>query len=149
MSDLNQMLQTQHQLQLAIGGSDPRSRTPEEQMEYVREMVLAVSSEMHEFIDETGWKTWATSNHVNTDAAFSELVDALQFWMNLVTLLGKTGDDVAAQLAKKHEINWKRVSSGYTGLEKCQSCGRALDDVATKCTLYRCAVTNERIMPVR
>lgn len=150
MADLAEMMRAQHKLQLAIGGSDPRGRTPKEQMEYIREMTLAVTDEMHEFLQETGWKTWASSDHVNTDAAFAELVDALQFWMNLVTLLGKDGDDVARQLAKKHEINWKRVNSTYTGVdEKCESCKRALDDPAVNCTRYRCAITNERIMPLR
>src|SRR4051794_24630265 len=109
MSDLNTVMEAQHRLQLAIGGTDPRTRTPQERMEFIREMVLACTDELHEFLQETGWKTWAESNHVNEEAAFGELCDALQFWMNLVHMLGKNGDDVLAYIEKKHQTNWKRV----------------------------------------
>lgn len=136
--DLGQMMREQHDIQLLIGGSDPRERTDEEKMAYVREMALAVNAEMIEALGETGWKTWASSNHIDSPKFGAELVDALQFLMNLFTLAGWSAADIETQLRKKHQINRDRVSRGYTGLDKCE-CGRAFDDPTVDCSPERCA----------
>jgi phosphoribosyl-ATP pyrophosphohydrolase len=137
------MMDRQAELQRTLSGSDPRTRSPEEQMEYLREMFVALVSELNEAMDETGWKTWATSNHINRDAFLSEMVDLLQFWMNMVALTGATASEIRNKLERKHFINYRRLTEGYDGLNKCPVCMRALDDEHVMCTPQRCALKSD------
>lgn len=116
--------------------ADPAGFTdPEERIEYIRAMTLAVIAELHEMLNEIGWKPWATSRHVNEDAAFGELRDAWQFLMNLmfaVTLAPP--EELAARLVKeieaKHAVNVARHAAGYDGISgKCRQCHRDLGEV--------------------
>lgn len=114
---------------------DPAGFTDQdERIEYIRAMTLAVIAELYEMLDEVGWKPWATSRHINEDAAFSELRDALQFLMNLmfaVTL--QPADELAHRLHKelneKHVVNVQRARDGYDGVSsKCPQCKRDLGE---------------------
>jgi hypothetical protein len=98
-----------------------------------RTMVLALEDELHEALNETGWKPWASSRHFNTDAVKGELVDAWCFLMSLMLLAGMTPAELYQRYQAKMEINHKRQDEGYSGTEKCKECGRALDDPATAC----------------
>lgn len=136
--DLQRMMDDQSQLQVAMGNMHPSTRSPESQMEYVREMILAAVSELMEALDETGWRTWSSSNHVNRDAYIGEIRDSLQFIMNALSLVECTAEELRDKLAEKHQVNWQRLANGYTGLNKCPECKRALDDPTTRCTTTLC-----------
>lgn len=134
--DLQRMMDRQSELQLALGGSHPSTRTPAEQMDYLREMVLAVMSELQEALTETGWKTWTATNHIEREAYVAELVDAMQFLMNLFALVNASAQEIETKLFAKHEINWARHRSGNysaNGAGKCPNCKRAMDDPAVRC----------------
>jgi dimeric dUTPase (all-alpha-NTP-PPase superfamily) len=111
---------------------------PDERIQYVKDMTLALIAELHEMLNEIGWKPWATSNHINEAAAFGELRDAWQFLMNLmfaVTL--KTPYELADELyvahARKTVINVDRARNGYDGVAgKCPQCHRDLGEVEVK-----------------
>lgn len=137
--DLQRMMDDQSRLQVAMGNSHPATRSPEAQMEYVREMTLAAVSELMEALDETGWRTWSSSNHVNRDAFIGEIRDAQQFIFNMLSLVECTAEEFCGKLAEKHRINWERLANGYTGLNKCPECKRALDDPTTRCSPTACA----------
>lgn len=146
-SDLQMMMNRQAELQKRIQGSDPREWPDERKMAYLREQAVALLSELAEALNETGWKTWATSNHINRDAFLSEGVDMLQFWMNMIALTGATASEIRNKLERKHFINYRRLEDGYDGLNKCPVCHRALDDVHVTCTSQRCGLkTESRVM---
>lgn len=132
------MIAAQHQLQRALG-SDPHKMDDETRMQYIKDQVLALQSELGEFLNEIGWKPWATSRHINTEAAFGELRDAWQHLTNLMlATTGQLSSDVAARLEvelyRKHTVNYQRIGA-YDGVStKCPECKRALDDTSVKCT---------------
>lgn len=130
MSDLSDLLEAQAKLQLKMpGGKDPRDMEEEEKALFIKDMVLALSDELHELLDEVGWKPWATSRHVNFDSAQSELIDALHFFLNLALALNLNGRQMKELYYGKNKKNHQRQEEGYDGISsKCGYCRRALDD---------------------
>lgn len=133
---LDVMLRTQRDLQLMFnGGKAIEDFSPAEKMQAFRDNMMALFNELNEALDETGWKPWATSNHLNTEAFHSEMVDAWHFFMNLMLHSGMTPDDLYVGYLDKQLKNRKRQADGYDGVTtKCPSCKRAYDDDAVKCT---------------
>lgn len=132
---LTHMLKMQRDLQLRYNnGKAIEDFTPEERMQAIRDNVLACTDELHEALGETGWKPWATSNHLNVDAFRAEMVDAWHFFMNLMLHSGMTADDLYRGYVAKHAKNHKRQDDGYDGVStKCPGCKRAYDDEAVAC----------------
>jgi hypothetical protein len=124
---LQQMYDTQRDLQERVLGHRFDDMTTVERITYVKEMVLALTDELHELLNETGWKSWSTSRHINEIAYRSELVDSWHFLLNLMLAVGMTPDELYSGYAAKRAVNEQRQASGYTG-EKCPGCGRAVDD---------------------
>lgn len=123
----------QHRLQVRAG-MDPLTMTDAERIEYIKEMTLACTDELHEALNEIGWKTWATSRHIDEEKAFGELRDAFQFLMNLMLAVyqgppEKVADHLAHVFYDKLLINQKRIAELYTGTEKCPGCRRAMDEL--------------------
>lgn len=130
MSDLNDLLEAQAALQLKMpGGVDPREMPTEEKALFIKDMTLALTDELHELLQEVGWKPWATSRHVNVDSARGELIDALHFLLNLALALDMDGFMLMEMYHAKHKKNQQRQEEGYDGVaSKCGYCRRALDD---------------------
>ena len=134
---LGQLVGLQYELQSESFGVDPLRLTDEERIEFIRWNVLALTDELHELLQEVGWKPWATSRHVNEPEATGELVDALHFFMNLLLAVaprGSTPEDVAAETARrylaKRKVNAARQRDGYDGVTgKCVDCKRDLGEV--------------------
>lgn len=137
--DFERMMKEQYDLQVAMyNGHHPgASDNPEERVVYIKDMALAALDEVHEALGEVGWKPWAKSRHINRDAFVSELIDTMQFVMNMFAAVDADAEEVCTKLFKKHLINWQRLN-GYTGLEKCKKCKRALDDLTTHCEPGHC-----------
>lgn len=139
--DIGELLKLQDDLQRAsYANGSPIALDEDERIEFIRWNVLALEDELHEMLGECGWKPWATSSHVNEDAAFGELVDALHFFMNLLLVVAPSsvaltgGPEAVGRLLEqryvaKREKNARRQEEGYDGLNKCVECKRALDDV--------------------
>lgn len=132
---LDQMYRLQTQLQVSYAnGTHPSELPAHVQMNYIRTMALALTDEIHEALNETGWKPWATSNHINADAYKAELVDAWHFFMNLMMVTGMTMEELYEGYLRKREVNIRRQEEGYDGVTtKCPNCKRAYDDLAVLC----------------
>lgn len=139
---LNDMFRMQYELQVGTYGNQLHEMSDRERIEFIKNNILAATDELHEAMAETGWKPWASSNHVNGDAYFNELIDLWHFVMNLMLATGHHPDWVAEQMYEryiaKRNKNIKRQQDGYDGISgKCPACRRAYDDVAVYCTAVR------------
>ena len=132
---LQAMLDAQRTFQLIIapelGGGDPADKC---NPHFLRDMKDALESELDELQNETGWKPWATSRHVNIDAARSEWIDAWHFMMNIALALGMDEEMILNMYMAKLKKNIARQDAGYDGVStKCPKCKRAYDDDAVMC----------------
>lgn len=135
-TDIKAMLAAQLELQVESFGRDPRDLNPDERAEFIRWNVLALEDELHEALNEVGWKPWATNRDVNVELFVKEMVDAWHFFMNLLLAVhgpGATPEIIAerfcASYFAKRQVNAQRQEDGYDGVEtKCPACKRALDD---------------------
>lgn len=157
---LLRMLTLQARFQRELYGVDVGDLSPAERVQYVKDMVLALTDELHEALAETTWKPWATAEPtIDEDAFFGEVVDALHFLMNLmlVARADSRPKDVWRELVTRYEAknerNRQRQAEGYDGVSgKCPRCRRALDDEGVSCRhldaddffpeRYLCAVTD-------
>lgn len=128
-------LNLQNQLQRDAYGIAYESMNTDEKIAAIKDMVLALTDELHEALAEVGWKPWATSRHIHTEALQGELIDAYHFLMNLMLIAGMTDEDVDRMYREKNRRNLERQQAGYDGVTgKCPGCGRALDDVLNHTT---------------
>lgn len=133
---LTRMLTMQLELQRELQ-TDPTAVPLDRRADWIAHMVLAATAELHEALNEVGWKAWATSRHVNDDACFDELRDAWQFLTNAMFTVYQCSPEELAHLLEgalneKIEKNRARARAGYTGTEKCPGCRRALDEVVLR-----------------
>lgn len=129
------LLEAQRKIQTLAYGKDPADITDDkERIQFIKDMELALRMELAEMLDETGWKPWATSNHVNEDAAQGELIDTFLFFLNLCLIFRFTPEQFEAKFFEKIQRNLDRQLAGYDGVTgKCVRCKRALDDTAVTC----------------
>lgn len=130
---LTRMFEMQRALQTRINGYDLDTQTLQQRIDNFKENILACTDELHEALNETGWKSWATSKHFHTDRVCKELVDAWCFLLNNFLHAGMTAEDLFTEYVLKTAINNKRQDDGYTGLNKCPHCKRAYDDSFVDC----------------
>lgn len=136
---LEEMLASQSRFQEEVIGKALEGLGEKERMEEIRNNVLALTDELHEALGCTGWKPWASSNHLNREQFHGEMVDAWHFFMNLMILSEMSGDDLVYGYFRKLSRNVARQKEGYDGISgKCPKCGKALDDEAVICTLEKC-----------
>jgi NTP pyrophosphatase (non-canonical NTP hydrolase) len=124
----------QRAFQARLMGDVPSALEGTERKAYVREQALALTDELHEALAEIGWKSWATSTHLNREAYKGELADVLIFLMNLMLVADITPSELMESIKAKQVNNHKRQDDGYDGVTtKCPRCKRASDDNAVKC----------------
>jgi len=127
---LSIIIEMQNYLQVEAYGNDFRNMAEALKPKYIADMVLACTDELHEALNEVGWKPWASSRHVNAEAFKGELIDALHFLVNLFLLAGMDSREVLRLYLEKNRRNLERQKAGYDGVaEKCPTCKRAIDDV--------------------
>lgn len=131
------MLRMQYQLQFKMPpvGTDIMQKVGNERAELVRNMILACEDELHEAMNETGWKPWATSRHFNAKAFTKEMIDAWHFFMNLMLVgaaasgmgVDEYADYFTRKYIEKNAVNAERQVEGYDGVTgKCPHCKRDL-----------------------
>lgn len=131
---LESIFDRQQAFQMIVSNGDYPPTDPDHLMAEIRTQSLGVISEVNEALEETGWKPWATSNHINREAYLGELVDALHFLVNMALLAGITPDEIYQNYREKNLVNLRRQVTGYDGVStKCVNCKRAYDDPAVKC----------------
>lgn len=142
---LTQMLKKQEDLQrIYIHISPVDIKENYDRIVFIRDMILALTDELHEALNETGWKPWASSDHINEEAFKNELVDAWHFFMNLMLVAKMSPEELYIRYLRKHEKNKDRQEVGYDGLDKCPMCKRAFDDDAVQCN-YAYDANGERM----
>jgi dimeric dUTPase (all-alpha-NTP-PPase superfamily) len=141
---LNQQALLQKVMDKRSDSSDPQTRC-----EYFKDMSMAAMLEIAEMVEETGWKPWSSSWHINREQAMAEWIDVWHFMMNCANALEMTEGEIVARYEQKAAINRERAASNYDGVStKCPGCKRALDDPATKC-YYKDDVTRPLSAPPR
>jgi len=105
----------QLEMQRAAGTDPTMIVATSERIQYLKDMVLAATDELHEVLGETGWKPWATSRHIHTTAAQEEYIDLFCFVINIGLALDLTPQRVAQLHLEKHVVNLERQRNGYTG----------------------------------
>lgn len=131
----SRIYQNQRNIQAGIAdGVAPADRPDHERMAFITEMSTGLVSEVHEALAETGWKSWATSNHIHHDAYRDELADTYLFLMNMMLAADITMVEFVKAIEAKQAKMVKRMADGYDGLNKCPECRRAYDDPAVECT---------------
>lgn len=143
---LTRMLRAQLGVQV-LAGTNPLELDLPGRIQYIKDMALGLAGEAHEALQEVGWKPWASSRHINGEAAFGELRDAWQFLTNLMFAVSglepeELADALEARLYSKINLNRARIEDGYTGLDKCPGCRSALDEVP----LQEVHLTSRRIL---
>lgn len=134
MDRLDIMFGMQRELQF-IKGHDFPTMTPPEQMAFIEECGLGAITELGEALAETGWKPWASSNHINRPAYLRELVDTWHMLMNLMLVAGLGPDDLYADYIEKNKVNRRRFTEGYDGVTaKCPACKRQYGEPGVQCT---------------
>lgn len=131
----------QERLQILAFDKDPMTLRGDERADFIRWNALALEDELHEMLQEVGWKPWATSRHMNEEAFLDEAVDLLHFLGNLLLTTGLGIDDLEAKLQEKyeakHEENLRRQQDGYDGVsDKCPRCKRALIGRPRACPVH-------------
>ncbi len=159
MDSLVNMLQRQRDLQTLSFKKDPCTMTVEERAAFIKWNQQALNAELFEMLDEVGWKEWATSRHINADAAFKEMVDAWHFFMNILLaiygpLVEREGVESLAHAFQrayldKREVNATRQAEGYDGVAgKCPGCHRDLKEVTivlSEAQLPHCGACGTRV----
>lgn len=124
---LEEIMRLQKQLQVDILGSNPAVWMIDERIQYVKDMTLALTDELHEALAEVGWKPWATSKHINRDAYVGELIDGLHLLINLFIVADVGPEELYTKYLAKRSENARRQADGYDGVsEKCPRCHRDL-----------------------
>lgn len=137
---LTAMMDAQRKLQAGYNGYDIAEQSTQQRIDNIALNVLACTDELHEALNEIGWKPWASSRHINEDKLKGELIDAWHFFMNLCLHAGLTPDELFKRYFEKRAINVARQADGYDGVStKCPGCKRALDDPLVECTPSGCA----------
>jgi len=129
------LLERQRQIQrIYLDGKTPQELPPDRKMAFLMETSAALMCEVTEAMNETGWKPWASSQHINSDAYREELADIFIFLMNLLLIDDMQMMELARLVDAKQTKNVKRQMEGYTGVtEKCPRCKAALDGAGIGC----------------
>lgn len=114
---LELMLKKQRNIQEDVYDHNFQKMTPAERSAYIKEMVLAAVHELHEALDETGWKSWSKADHFFPDLYTAELVDVWLMLMNLFLATGMNPDEIACLISDrtrlKQSLNIQRQENGY------------------------------------
>lgn len=129
MTHMRIFLEAQQMLQENSFGMKLKEMSDTQRIDYIRWNVVALEHELHEALDETGWKPWANARHINRDAYVGELIDAFHFLMNLLLAVEVTDQEMTEKYWAKHRVNAERQATGtYNGFTEKDGDGRALDE---------------------
>lgn len=135
---LEDLMTMQRKLQDHIRDNQGRPRVSQmddaQQSEYIAEDVLALEDELHEALDNVGWKSWAKEKGIiDRKQYLGEIVDGLFFWLNLANVAGASADEIEQIYVAKHARNMERYARGTEGYSmvegKCPGCHRDHGDI--------------------
>jgi len=108
---LDFMLGLQRNLENAWGRQvDPEN--PEAVSQYIREVVLCATDELHEVLAEVHWKPWKEARGIKDRHKYrEEMADVLHFILDLYLAAGLDGQDIIMDYMCKHYENLERSMS--------------------------------------
>lgn len=108
----------------------------DDRVQVIKDMYVAAVQELGEALNETSWKPWTSGGEYINEAMTGEIVDALQFMLNMLFAQYPecSAEQIAVLINDKHRhkvaINRKRMTENYDGVStKCPNCKRALDEI--------------------
>lgn len=105
---LQMMLGMQGKIESAWGRM-PDPNDAEQISQYIREVVLCVTDELHELLNEVHWKPWKDARGIKDVARYrEELADVLHFVFDLYLAAGLSGRDMLMDYLAKHQENLDR-----------------------------------------
>jgi len=78
--------------------------------EWVRDITIAIESEVDEIRREINWKFWKNPKPVNKQALQEEVIDLWHFILMLSRVVGLSPDDIYRTYMSKNQENHKRQS---------------------------------------
>lgn len=142
---LELMLEMQLELQQkSMKDGDPRNLVGDEMADFMRWNAFALEDEIHEAMQEIGWKPWASSRFVKRNDFLKEMVDAFHFFMNMLLVVcgpeaspREIADVFTAMYIQKNIENARRQREGYDGVSsKCHVCKRELVGEPLQCPVH-------------
>ena len=110
-STLDIMLDMQREVESAWGRL-PDPADDEKISQYIREVILCATDELHEVLAEVHWKPWKTHRGIKDISAYrEELADVMHFVLDLYLAAGLTGEDIYTDYVEKHYKNMDRTTS--------------------------------------
>lgn len=108
---LDTMLDLQRDVEQGWGRL-PDPEDAEAVSQYLREVILCATDELHEVLAEVHWKPWKQSRGIKDVAAYrEEVADVMHFILDLYLAAGLTGKDIYQDYVAKHNINIDRTTS--------------------------------------
>lgn len=93
-------------------GRLPDTSDPVAVSEYIRQVVLCATDELHEALAEVHWKPWKEPRGIKDVAKYrEEMADVLHFILDLYIAAGLTGQDIVDDYMTKHAENLSRLKS--------------------------------------
>lgn len=133
---LTNMFMKQRWLQETSYGYDFKNQSPADRLQYIKDMVLSATDELHEALKEANWKPWTTDKTFHRDAYVSEVMDAWLFLLNLMMPAFVSADEFHDSYLRAFNKSIERMSAGYAGtrgVDKCPRCSRSYDDEFVEC----------------
>lgn len=85
---------------------------PDAVSQYIRDVILCATDELHEVLAEVHWKPWKDSRGIKDVGKYrEEMADVLHFILDLYLAAGLTGRDIVLDYMTKHYENLNRVQS--------------------------------------
>ena len=82
-------------------------------IDYIKEMSLALVVETGEAIQNLNWKSWQLNKQHDWGKFQDEVVDMWHFLINITLASGMTSDDLFLKFLEKSQINNIRQEEGY------------------------------------
>ena len=109
-ADLNDILRDGRRVQLNVYDRDLQALEGDERQFYLSQMLLGLSAEVGELIQECDWKYWRETAEIDI-SLLNEIGDIMIFLSNICGIYGFTGDDLAAAIYRKYRRNIDRDSA--------------------------------------
>jgi len=105
---LKEMFTKQAEFQTRLGNSANLYSTP-----FIKDMILALTCEAMEALQEVPWKEWKKNQKFDTDKFKAEIIDIWHFLINLSMAAGLDEKSLYDEFMKKNRKNFQRQKEGY------------------------------------
>lgn len=116
MNELKELFELQIKFQELLGNTISEYESfiiLHDNVELLKNQLLAIFSEIGEALQELPWKPWKKNQDFNLYKFRMELIDMFHFLINLFLLSGMNAEDTIKLFKQKNEINLRRQKDGY------------------------------------